>query len=111
MSRLFSLTAIFICFANNAFAEQVRATWYGNELRGHKTASGQIFNPEGLTAAHKSLPFGACLVIENPQSGKTVRVTINDRGPFTPGTALDVSWGAARAIGMIATQSVNMRRC
>jgi Lytic transglycolase len=62
--------------------------------------------PDGLTAAHKSLPFGTCLVVENPRSGKKVRVTVNDRG-----LVLDLSWGAARAIGMLATQSVNMRRC
>ena len=111
MRHLFSLTAISIFLTTNAFADQVRATWYGNEHRGHKTASGQVFNPEGLTAAHKSLPFGTCLVVENPRSGKSVHVTVNDRGPFAPGVTLDISWGAARAIGMRSTQSVTMRRC
>jgi peptidoglycan lytic transglycosylase len=111
MRHLLSLTAVFIFVATAALAGQVRATWYGNELRGHRTASGQVFNPDSLTAAHKSLPFGTCLVVENPRSGKKVRVTVNDRGPFTPGLVLDLSWGAARAIGMLATQSVNMRRC
>jgi rare lipoprotein A len=111
MNHLFSLTAISIFLTTNALADQVRATWYGNEHRGHKTASGQVFNPEGLTAAHKSLPFGTCLVVENKNSGKSVRITVNDRCPFTPGVALDLSWGAARAIGMRSTQSVTMRRC
>src|SRR6478736_7512291 len=95
-----NLFALSVVVAGPAIAAQtVGATWYGNELRGHRTASGQVFNPDGLTAAHKSLPFGTCLVVENPRSGKKVRVTVNDRGPFTPGLVLDLSWGAARAIG------------
>jgi hypothetical protein len=65
----------------------------------------------GLTAAHRSLPFGTCLVVENPRTGKSVRVTVNDRGPFTPGMALDISSGAARAIGMRSSQAITMRRC
>ena len=52
----------------------VTATWYGNELRGNRTASGEVFNPDGLTAAHKSLPFGTCLVVGNPRTGRTVVV-------------------------------------
>ena len=99
-------------FATAAGADQrVTATWYGNELKGRRTASGQIFNPNGLTAAHKSLPFGTCLMVGNPKTGKSVRVTINDRGPFTAGHTLDLSHGAARAIGMKSTQGVTMRRC
>jgi Lytic transglycolase len=62
MRHLYSLTAISIFLTTSAFADQVRATWYGNEHRGHKTASGQVFNPEGLTAAHKSLPFGRAVL-------------------------------------------------
>ena len=111
MSRLFAFTGFFLLLPTTAFADQVRATWYGNELRGHRTASGQVFNPEGMAAAHKSLPFGTCLVVENPRSGKRARVTVNNRGPFTPGVVLDLACGAARAIGMLSTQSVNMRRC
>ena len=76
-----------------------------------QAASGQIFNPDGLTAAQRSLPFGSCIVVQNPKTGKTVRVTINDRGPFTPGLTLDLSAGTARAIGMRSTQNVTMRRC
>jgi rare lipoprotein A len=91
--------------------QQVRAAWYGNELRGHRTASGETFNPDGRTAAHKSLPFGTCLVVGNPKTGKTVAVRVNDRGPFVSGLTLDLSSGAARAIGMRSTASVTMRRC
>jgi murein L,D-transpeptidase YcbB/YkuD len=89
----------------------VKATWYGNELRGNRTASGERFNPDGLTAAHRSLPFGTCLVVGNPKTGKTIMVRVNDRGPFTRGVTLDLSAGAARAIGMHSTQNVVMKRC
>lgn len=91
--------------------EIVGATWYGNEFRGSRTASGEMFDPNGLTAAHKSLPFGTCLVVGNPRTGRTVAVRVNDRGPFTEGMTLDLSAGAARAIGMHSTQKVSMRRC
>jgi rare lipoprotein A len=92
-------------------AQIVGATWYGDEFRGSRTASGEVFNPEGLTAAHKSLPFGTCLVVGNPRTQKTVIVRVNDRGPFTEGMSLDLSAGAARVIGMRSTQKVSMKRC
>ena len=111
-------TAIPIAFIATLFtttgaeaAQRVIATWYGDELRGRRTANGEVFNPDGLTAAHRSLPFGTCLVVANPKTGKSVRVRVNDRGPFTPGRSLDLSKGAARAIGMKSTQGVTMRRC
>ena len=102
---------VFMLPTSLALADQVAASWYGNELKGHRTASGQAFNPDGLTAAHRTLPFGTCLLIGNPKTGKTVRVTVNDRGPFTSGLTLDLSLGAARAIGMRSTQKVNMGHC
>jgi len=92
-------------------ASTVTATWYGNELAGNRTANGEIFNPNGLTAAHRSLPFGTCLRVQNPRTGKSVKVRVNDRGPFTKGVSLDLSAGAARAIGMRSTQPVTMKRC
>ena len=76
--------------------EIVTATWYGNEFRGSRTASGEVFNPDGLTAAHKSLPFGTCLEVGNPRTRKTVIVRVNDRGPFTEGITLDLAAGSAR---------------
>ena len=91
--------------------EIVQATFYGDEFRGSRTASGELFNPDGLTAAHKSLPFGTCLVVGNPRTRKTVVVRVNDRGPFTEGMTLDLSAGAARVIGMRSTQKVSMKRC
>ena len=81
----------------------VVATWYAS---GRRTASGQAFNPDGHTAAHRTLPFGTQLTVTNPRNGKSVTVIINDRGPFTRGVTLDLARGAARAIGMTQTQWV-----
>jgi rare lipoprotein A len=112
MTRLLLACLSLAALATAAYADsRVAATWYGNELRGHRTASGQAFNPNGLTAAHRSLPFGTCLVVANPRTGKSVKVTVNDRGPFTAGLSLDLSQGAARTIGMRSTQAVTMRHC
>ena len=86
MSRVVFVILGLLLLASPANADQqVRATWYGNELRGHRTASGEAFNPDGLTAAHRSLPLGTCLVVSNPKTGKSVAVRVNDRGPFTVG--------------------------
>jgi rare lipoprotein A len=73
------------------------ASYYGNES-GSKTASGQRFNQNALTAAHRSLPFGTKLRVTH--GGQSVVVTINDRGPFIRGRVLDLSTGAARAVGL-----------
>jgi rare lipoprotein A len=73
---------------------------------GRHTASGQAFNPHAMTAAHRTLPFGTRLDVTNPRTGKTVNVLINDRGPFVRGVSLDLSLGAAQAIGLHGTGSV-----
>ncbi len=73
---------------------------------GRHTASGQAFNPRAMTAAHRTLPFGTRLDVTNPRTGKTVNVLINDRGPFVRGVSLDLSLGAAQAIGLHGTGSV-----
>jgi rare lipoprotein A len=102
---------ILLLLSTPAFGETVRATWYGSELAGHRTASGERFNPNGLTAAHRSLPLGSCLRVGNPKTGRSVVVRVNDRGPYANGASLDLSYGAARAIGMRSTQSVTVDRC
>jgi rare lipoprotein A len=74
-----------------------KASFYGNES-GSKTASGQRFNQNAMTAAHRSLPFGTKLRVT--YRGQSVVVTVNDRGPFIKGRVLDLSKGAARAVGL-----------
>lgn len=76
------------------------ASWYGDELRGQKTASGEPFNPDAMTAAHPGLPLGSIVEVTALDSGRTIRVRVNDRGPYHGGRILDVSFAAARALGM-----------
>lgn len=77
------------------------ASWYGEEFAGRTTANGEIFDPSGLTAAHRTLPFGTILDITNPKTQQAVRVRVNDRGPFIGGRIIDLSYAAAQRIGLI----------
>ena len=79
-------------------AEPVLASYYGGELAGNPTASGEAFDPNDLTAAHPYLPFGTLLTVSN--NGRSVTVRVNDRGPFVADRGLDLSLGAAQAIGL-----------
>lgn len=76
--------------------------------QGQWTASGERFDPQGMTAAHRTLPFGTRLTVSSPRTGKSVTVIVNDRGPFVSGVGLDLSLGAAQAIGMRGTEAVCM---
>ena len=67
---------------------------------GKQTANGERFNPNGLTAAHRTLPFGTKVRVTSTRTGKSVVVRINDRGPFIPGRVIDLSLGAAKLVGM-----------
>ena len=77
------------------------ASWYGPEFDGKKTANGERFNCESLTAAHPNLPFGSWVRIVNTRNGKFEVVRINDRGPYQEGREIDVSYRVARKIGLI----------
>ena len=79
------------------------ASWYGYDGSGNRTATGERYNPEGLTAAHRSLPFGTKVRVTNTRNGRSVVVRINDRGPFIRGRVIDVSAGAARRLRMISS--------
>lgn len=89
-----------------AAAQSGGASWYGS---GHRTANGERFNPNGLTAAHRSLPFGTRVRVENRRTGRSVVVRINDRGPFVRGRIIDLSRGSARALGMGGTSYVSLQ--
>ena len=80
-----------------AQAQTGTASWY---KMGTRTASGERFNPEGLTAAHRTLPFGTKVKVRNLRNGRSVVVRINDRGPFTHNRIIDLSMGAAKVIGL-----------
>lgn len=83
------------------------ATWYQS---GARTANGERFNPDGLTAAHRTLPFGTRVRVLHEASGRSVVVRINDRGPFTRGKIIDLSRGSARALGLRSTEVVSLHR-
>lgn len=78
-----------------------QASWYGPGFRGKPTASGEKFRPGKRTAAHKTLPFGTILKVENQTNGRQVKVVVNDRGPYAGDRVLDLSKGAAKRIGLI----------
>src|SRR5262245_28493657 len=78
--------------------QQGQASWYGRFHHGRVTANGERFNMYGMTAAHRTLPFGTRLLVTNLENDRTVEVRINDRGPWVSGRILDVSYAAARAL-------------
>lgn len=90
-------------------ATSVTASRYADDFAGKKTASGDIYSPDQMTAAHKSLPFGTRVRVTNPQNGKNVVVKINDRGPFVKGRELDLSRAAAAALGLMKAGVVEVQ--
>lgn len=85
------------------------ASWYGGSLHGRRTASGERFDQEDLTAAHRSLPFGTRVRVTHLENGRSVIVTINDRGPYARGRIIDVSRAAARRLDMLRTGTARVR--
>jgi rare lipoprotein A len=77
------------------------ASWYGPEFNGRKTANGEHFDAEALTAAHPNLPFGSLVRVVNPRNRQFELVRINDRGPYQEGREIDVSYRVARKLGLI----------
>lgn len=76
------------------------ASYYSNEFAGRRTASGEAFNPSAMTAAHRTAAFGTRILVTHIGNGKNVIVRVNDRGPFTKGRIIDLSYAAAKKIGM-----------
>ena len=99
-------TAIFVwgrpVAADSAIPAQVgHASWYGEEFASRLTASGERFDPQKLTGAHRTLPLGSKVRVTNLQNGRSVLVTITDRGPFRSRREIDLSYSAARLLGMV----------
>jgi rare lipoprotein A len=89
--------------------ERGLAAWYGQSHHGRRTSSGETYDMRALTAAHRTLPFGARVLVTNLDNGHTVEVRINDRGPFVDGRVIDVSWEAARRLGALGRGLVPVR--
>lgn len=89
------------------------ASYYGPGLHGRKTASGERFDQNAMTAAHRTVRFGTCLRVVNMENGKSVEVRVNDRGPFKDGRIIDVSLGVARKLEMVekGLARVRLYRC
>ncbi|HEX8535654.1 MAG TPA: septal ring lytic transglycosylase RlpA family protein [Allosphingosinicella sp.] len=85
------------------------ASYYGNELAGNRTASGERFNPRALTAAHRTLPLGSKIRVTNTANGKSVVVRINDRGPFVKSRLIDISYAAAQQINMVRSGKARVK--
>ncbi|KVD78411.1 hypothetical protein WS62_28920 [Burkholderia sp. ABCPW 14] len=83
------------------FRQTGRASWYGKGFHGRRTANGERFNMNELTAAHRTLPLASYVRVTNQANGKSVVVKINDRGPFSRGRILDLSYAAAKVIGLV----------
>ena len=86
-----------------AFVQRGIASWYGGKFQGRRTANGEIYDMDKLTAAHKTLPFHSFVEVENRKNGKKIVVRINDRGPFVKNRIIDLSLKAAKRIGMADT--------
>lgn len=85
------------------YVEEGVASWYGIPFNGHRTSNGEIYDMYQMTAAHRTLPFGAVVRVTNLRNGKQTEVRINDRGPFVAGRIIDLSLSAAQGIEMVGT--------
>jgi rare lipoprotein A len=90
-------------------AETGQASWYGKAHHGGLTASGEHFDMHALTAAHRTLPFGTIVRVTHLKSGKSVNVRINDRGPFRSGRIIDLSYEAARRLGIVSRGTARVK--
>ena len=96
---------------NNNYNQNGLASWYGDKFHNKKTANGEIFNKYELTAAHKTLPLPSIVKVTNLINGKEIIVKVNDRGPFVGDRIIDLSFQAAKEIGMVqdGTAKVNVK--
>lgn len=110
LSRLYKILLIFFLIScstvieeknDKYFVEEGLASWYGKEYHGQKTSSGEIFNMYDFTAAHRTLPFGTIVEVFSYDTQKKVNVKINDRGPFLPNRIIDLSYRAAKSLGIV----------
>jgi peptidoglycan lytic transglycosylase len=91
------------------YVETGTASWYGPGFTGNRTSSGEVYNVSDMTAAHQTLPLGTRIVVTNLDNGRSVEVRVNDRGPFAKGRILDLSYGAARELGLVGPGTARVR--
>ncbi|POY37176.1 septal ring lytic transglycosylase RlpA family lipoprotein [Solitalea longa] len=100
---LFVLCSTLLFSCSPKVIETGKASYYADKFEGRKTSSGEKYRVSKYTAAHKTLPFGTKVKVKNLDNGKTVKVTVNDRGPFVAGRIIDVSGSAANQLGLKST--------
>ncbi len=98
----FSLLIVPACPLKAQKAQKGKASYYAKSFNGRKTASGERLHPDSLTCAHRTFPFGTMLKVYNPANDRTVIVRVTDRGPFVRGRIIDLSWRAAKELGIIS---------
>jgi len=91
------------------YRETGTASWYGKEFHGRKTASGEIFDMYGISAAHRTLPLGTTIRVTNLDNYKSIKVRVNDRGPFERNRVLELSYGAAKELGFVAQGTARVK--
>ena len=85
----------------HGFKQRGTASWYGRKFHGRRTSNGETYNMYGISAAHKTLPFGTMVRVTNLENGRQLDIRINDRGPFAKGRIIDLSYGAAKKLGVV----------
>lgn len=94
---------------SRGFRQHGIASWYGKKFHGRKTSNGETYNMYGISAAHKTLPFNTVVRVHNLDNGKKVDVRINDRGPFVRGRIIDLSYGAAKKVGLVGPGTARVK--
>jgi rare lipoprotein A len=105
----FALVGLSAAVAEVSMTQEGIASWYGPHFNGRRTSNGEIYDMDGFTAAHRTLPFGVRARVTNLTNGAQVVVRINDRGPFVPGRIIDLSRGAATLLGMLTAGTAKVR--
>jgi len=100
---LLAVCLFLLCSCARQITESGKASYYADKFEGRKTASGETFHQNAMTGAHRTLPFGTKVKVINLANGRSVKVKINDRGPFAQGRIIDLSQKAARKLGIVET--------
>ena len=103
--NIFLLAGCLFCLSSCArkITESGKASYYADKFEGRRTASGETFHQNAMTGAHRTLPFGTKVKVINLANGRSVKVRINDRGPYAQGRVIDLSKKAARKLGIVST--------
>jgi len=95
--------------SHEGFVQSGVASWYGRDFHGKKTSNGEVYDMNGLTAAHKTLPLGVYVKVQNTENGREAVVRVNDRGPFVKDRVIDLSYAAAKKLGVDRAGTARVR--